>query len=302
MVLSAECWGPAARLDQTAGQYSNFQFATTPENIVASIAETSDSATVYPAAGAQTASYNNLNQLTNLSGQALTYDANGNLLSDGQRNYSWDAESRLVKITYPGQAGKQTDFVYDGLDRRTKITSTSTEGGSSVTMTYAWCGSRICQARNASNAVARSYFSEGEFVPGSPAQPYYYGQDQLGSIRRAFVNTSSAPAYSYDLYGVTVSGTTPSTDFGYAGMFFSSDSGLYLTRYRAYDSIGGRWLSRDPLGERGRPSGQPLRLCWRKAARTEGSDWTKPNCTGALCHCGLRCRCGRNDAKHGCRR
>ncbi len=62
----------------------------------------------------QTASYNNLNQLTNLSGQALTFDANGNLLSDGQRNYSWDAENRLVGITYPGQSGKQTAFVYDG--------------------------------------------------------------------------------------------------------------------------------------------------------------------------------------------
>jgi hypothetical protein len=47
-------------------------------------------------------------QLTNLSGQALSFDANGNLLSDGQRNYSWDAENRMVGITYPGQLGKQT--------------------------------------------------------------------------------------------------------------------------------------------------------------------------------------------------
>jgi YD repeat-containing protein len=67
--------------------------------------------------------YNNLNQLTNLSGQALSFDANGNLLSDGQRNYAWDAENRLVGITYPAQSGKQTAFVYDGLSRRTAIAS-----------------------------------------------------------------------------------------------------------------------------------------------------------------------------------
>ena len=96
----------------------------------------------------QTASYNNLNQLTNLSGQALTYDADGNLLSDGQRNYTWDAENRLIGITYPGQSGKATAFSYDGLGRRTAIASTPAGGGSTVTTSYIWCGARPCQARN----------------------------------------------------------------------------------------------------------------------------------------------------------
>ncbi len=62
------------------GQFSNFQFTTTPENFIGAITETSDTATVYPVAATQTATYNNLNQLTNLSGQPLTYDLNGNLL------------------------------------------------------------------------------------------------------------------------------------------------------------------------------------------------------------------------------
>ena len=85
----------------SSGQYSTYGYATTPENFISAITETSDSSTVYPSALTQTASYNNLNQLTNLSGQALSFDANGNLLSDGQRNYSWDAENRLVGITIP---------------------------------------------------------------------------------------------------------------------------------------------------------------------------------------------------------
>ncbi|MFZ5532346.1 MAG: RHS repeat-associated core domain-containing protein [Pseudomonadota bacterium] len=38
---------------------------------------------------------------------------------------------------------------------------------------------------------------------------------------------------------------------GYAGMFRHADSGLYLTHYRAYSPIHGRWLSRDPIGELG---------------------------------------------------
>ncbi len=164
-------------------QFSTYQYTTTPENFISAIAETSDAATVYPPAGAQTASYNNVNALTSLSGQAFTYDANGNLLSDGQRTYSWDAENRLVSIAYPAQPGKQTAFAYDGLSRRTAISSTPAGGGSAVTISYLWCGSRPCQARNASNAVSRSYYAEGELVPGTPAQSYYYGPDQLGSTR-----------------------------------------------------------------------------------------------------------------------
>ena len=104
----------------SSGQYSTYGYTTTPENLISAITETSDSSTVYPSALTQTASYNNLNQLTNLSGQALSFDTNGNLLSDGQRNYSWDVENRLIGISYPGQSGKQTAFTYDGLSQASR--------------------------------------------------------------------------------------------------------------------------------------------------------------------------------------
>jgi len=233
----------------SSGQYSTYQYTTTSENFISSISETSDSPAVSPAIPTQSASYNNLNQLTNLSGQALSYDANGNLTSDGQRNYSWDAENRLVGITYPSQSGKATTFTYDGLSRRTLIASTPVGGGTATITSYLWCGTDICQARNSSGTTTREYFNEGEFVPSSPAQPYYYGVDQIGSVRRAFTSSSSAPAFSYDPYGNALQTAAPVTDFNYAGMFHNVDSGLYLTQFRVYDSVSGRWLSRDPLGE-----------------------------------------------------
>jgi RHS repeat-associated protein len=40
-------------------------------------------------------------------------------------------------------------------------------------------------------------------------------------------------------------------DFAYAGYYYHQPSGLYLTLYRAYDSDLGRWLSRDPVEEKG---------------------------------------------------
>jgi RHS repeat-associated protein len=141
------------------------------------------------------------------------------------------------------------------LSRRITIASTPAGGGSAVTTSYLWCNMRICQARNAANTTSREYLAEGEFVPGSPGQPYVYGIDQVGSVRRAFADATTAPAFSYEPYGNALQATPPATDLGYAGMFYNADSGLYLTQFRAYDPVAGRWLSRDPIGESSDPAG-----------------------------------------------
>jgi len=41
-------------------------------------------------------------------------------------------------------------------------------------------------AREAGNDVTREYLSEGEYVPGTTPATYYYGPDQIGSVRRVF--------------------------------------------------------------------------------------------------------------------
>ena len=55
---------------------------------------------------------------------ALSYDVNGNLLNDGAgKTYEWDAANRLSAINY-SQTGARTEFAYDALGRRVKITET----------------------------------------------------------------------------------------------------------------------------------------------------------------------------------
>ncbi len=144
--------------------------------------------------------------------------------------------------------------------RRVAITSTPAGGGSSVTTSYLWCDSALCQARDASNATTREYMAEGEYVPGVTPETDYYGIDQIGSVRRVFASTSSAAAFSYDPYGVPLQTTAPTTDFTYAGIFQNADSGLDLTLYRAYDPVAGRWLSRDPLGDASNPVDGAIRF------------------------------------------
>lgn len=231
-----------------SGQYSNFQFDTSPENFIKSISEATDGVSAYPNASTQTSTYNDLNQLIELSGQALSYDANGNLLSDGNKNYSWDAENRLISISYPTTPGKQTSFTYDGLSRRISITDTPSGGGSSTTIKYIWCGRVICQAQDSTGNRIKSYYSEGEWTAGSPAQLRYYGIDQLGSVRRIFSSVTSSKI-DYDPYGITLQATSQPSGFTYAGTLHHESSGLLLTQFRIYDPTIGRWLSRDPVGE-----------------------------------------------------
>src|SRR5690606_37190738 len=60
------------------------------------------------------ATYDAANQLTAWDGAPLSYDANGNLTSDGTRTYTWDARNRLTAIGGPVPAS----FAYDPLGRR----------------------------------------------------------------------------------------------------------------------------------------------------------------------------------------
>ncbi|WP_244575479.1 RHS repeat domain-containing protein [Rhizobium sp. 11515TR] len=229
----------------TTSQYTNFTFQTSPENFITGITQDSDASIAEPNPAAQAVSFNNLNEITEVSGQAYSYDANGNLVSDGAQNYSWDAENRLVGITYAAQSGKKTQFVYDGLGRRIEIDDTPAGGGSATTSKYVWCGDKLCQARDPAYSPKQSYFTEGEFKVGAAGPSLFYGVDQIGSVRRVFASPATAPAYDYDPWGAALQTAPSLTDYGFARMLGRADLGL--TWYRGYDPLTSRWLSRDPL-------------------------------------------------------
>jgi len=191
----------------------------------------------------------NTNKVTNIyqinvgsleNSRSFSYDANGNCLSDGIRTYHWDAENRLVSVT---QGTNTYSFGYDYASRRV----TEKLNGTLITQSV-WDGQSLAEERNASNAVTKQFFAQGEVQSGSP---FYYLRDHLGSVRE-LVNSSGAvqAEYTYDPYGNAttnqVSGTNVAT-FQYAGYYAHQGTGLDLTLYRAYDSVTGRWQSRDPL-------------------------------------------------------
>jgi YD repeat-containing protein len=229
-----------------AGQFTDFAFTTSPENLITGITQNSDATVEIPNPPAQTVSFNELNEIASVTGQAYTYDANGNLLSDGTRTYSWDAENRLIGVTIAGDPDRNVTYAYDGIGRRIAIGDAPGDSAAALRK-FVWCGSSLCQARDANYAVERSYHEEGEAVASEAG--LYYGRDQIGSVRRIFKTSTEAPAVDYDPYGVKLQSSPLETDFGFARMFAGDPAGNGLTWFRPYAYVNGNWLSRDPLGE-----------------------------------------------------
>lgn len=185
----------------------------------------------------------------------LEYDLNGNLRYEKDasgtvlREFQWDSKNRLLKVI---DGISESEFLYDGLDRRVRIieTDNSVEQSNSV---YVWAGSQIAQKRNSTGAtVARSYFMQGF---EEAANDYYYTRDHLGSIREVVGSngTTVDAVYDYSPWGEVskIAGTGAESDFLYTGHYYHDQSELHLTLHRAYSPELGMWLSRDPIAENG---------------------------------------------------
>jgi RHS repeat-associated protein len=178
----------------------------------------------------------------------IGYDLNGNLTNDSSKIYEWDATNRLAAITYIGQSIR-TEFTYDGLGRRVKIVEMD-NGTVTSTKNFVWDGSQTAEERDAANQVTKRFFARGEQTEGTV---YYYTHDHLGSMREMTDSTGIIRArYDYDPFGnrTKLSGDLD-CDMGYTGHYFHASSHLHLSLYRPFDSVLGRWISRDPIGEDG---------------------------------------------------
>jgi RHS repeat-associated protein len=180
-----------------------------------------------------------------------SFDANGNMTSDGTNSYKWDAENRLVEIDYPG-TGNSSQFTYDGSGQNVQIVENV---GGTVTSTrqFVWSGEKA-EARDVSGNLIAQFFGTGQInFTGSTGSVYFYAGDLLNSIREVTDTSSNVQAeYGFDPYGrmVKFSENIPS-DFTYAGYYLHARSGLSLTETRAYSPTVGRWINRDRVGESG---------------------------------------------------
>jgi YD repeat-containing protein len=158
-----------------------------------------------------TASYDAANHISQFNSTAYSYDANGNLITDGQRNYTWDPANRLTQISGSSIAS----FQYDLYNRRTSKTINGSQTG------YLYDGINPIQEQTGSTVTANllSGGVDERFTRTTASKSDNYLTDALGSTL-ALTDTTGAinTQYSYEAYGnTTQSGTTSDNAYQYTG-------------------------------------------------------------------------------------
>jgi RHS repeat-associated protein len=195
---------------------------------------------------------NGLNQYTSAGQASFTYDANGNLTSDGQGgSYVYDVENRLIA----GPNG--ASLVWDPLGRLFQ----SSSNGQAVTR-YLYDGDKLTAEYDASGAMLRRYVhADGSDTPlvwfegaGVTAPQYLYADHQGSITARTNASGTVTSVNTYDEYGIP--GADPSGQacsgntgrFQYTGQAWLPELCMYHYKARIYSPTLGRFLQTDPIG------------------------------------------------------
>jgi RHS repeat-associated protein len=201
---------------------------------------------------------------------SLTYDLNGNLLTDGHRFFEYDDANRLLSVTLTNAC--RAVFVYDGLGRRRITREYSWQRGSWLKTNetrYVCDGYLPVQERDGGGNVRVTYtrgldlsgtFGGAGGIGGLLARTdssgsAFYHADAGGNITSLTDSGGGVVArYLYEPFGRLVGKWGPLADAN--AMQFSSmpayrQAGLSLYAFRAYDPSLQRWLNQDPIGELG---------------------------------------------------
>ena len=222
-------------------------------------------------AGTTAYTANAQNQYTAIASLTPTYDLDGNMTAGpvpaspaANATLVWDAENRLVKATVGATV---SDYDYDFKSRLVKTTT-----GSSV-LYYLYDGwNRIAEYSGATSPTHQKTNLWGLDLSGSlqgaggvggllsivetgGTVRYYPAYDGNGNVSE-YVNQLGAEVahFEYDPFGnLTVDDQSNAANFPYRFSTKSQDAttGLYYYGYRYYDPVTGRWLTRDPISERG---------------------------------------------------
>ncbi|MCA1066128.1 DNRLRE domain-containing protein (plasmid) [Rossellomorea sp. AcN35-11] len=203
--------------------------------------------------------YDAANQLQSVDGVERIYDENGQTLSDGERNYTFNPEGSIQEVrTDSDILLGHYEYNYNG-KRNKKVTSDKTER-------YYYDNGHLSYITDENNNLKYSFTRNvgGVLIAmtdhtGTVDKNYYYELNHRGDVIGLF-NTAGnkVVSYSYDSYGniLSAKGTTTTGNgkllkdenpFRYASYFYDEETGLYYLNARYYDAEIGRFLSRDSV-------------------------------------------------------
>jgi RHS repeat-associated protein len=212
------------------------------------------------------------------------YDVDGNTTNDGRWVFTWDAENRLTKIEsrgdIPAGSRRRLEFTYDSQWRRTqKIVSAWNGTGYTpqTTNRFVYDGWNLVAILDQTNGLVSSFVwgldasgtlrgagGVGGLISmtvyqGANAGTYFYTYDgNFNVVALVSASTGTVRAqYEYGPFGEMVrasSQAASASPFRLSSQYQDDETGLVCYVYRYLRASAGRWLSRDPMGERGGPN------------------------------------------------
>ena len=188
-------------------------------------------------------------QLTAVNGTALTYDENGNLLTYGDKTFSWCHGTRLESIT---DSENTYSYVYDENGTRFSKTVNGT------TTQFNYVGGLLLSQKTGDDIIFFQYGAGGVplgFVYNGVQ--YFYVTNQLGDVLGITDDTGDAfVMYSYDEWGnpiqtITQDNTEEQNKIAqlnplrYRGYYYDAETGYYYLQSRYYNPKWGRFISAD---------------------------------------------------------
>ena len=187
--------------------------------------------------------------LTAFNGKSITYDAIGNLLSDGTWTYAWQHGRQLASMS---KSGSSIAYGYNADGKRISKTVNGT------TYNYAYLGDTLTDLSWDSNRMHFTYDSLGPASVTYNGVKYFYLKNAQGDVT-GLVNASGTQvvSYTYDPWGAPMStdGTMASTlgaanPLRYRGYVYDTETGFYYLSSRYYNPVWGRFINADGIFNR----------------------------------------------------
>ncbi|MGA9724026.1 MAG: RHS repeat-associated core domain-containing protein, partial [Candidatus Binatus sp.] len=190
--------------------------------------------------------FNADNGMTAFGGAPLSYDANGNLTSDGTNTYTWDARNHLMAISGAASAS----FTYDSFGRR----ASKSIGPTTTQFLYDWLNpvQELQGGGPSANLLTGLRIDEYLARTDSSNNVSTLLTDALGStIGLVGSGQSIATTYTYEPFGATtVAGAANGNSYQFTGRE-NDGTGPYFYRARYYQPTFQRFIAQDPIGFRG---------------------------------------------------
>jgi RHS repeat-associated protein len=252
--LQSYAYDPVSRLQSIthdlSGTTNDLTIGNMTYNAASAITSAPRSNNIYSWTGAvnvnRNYTSNGLNQYSAAGSASFTYDAKGNLTSDGTNSYCYSSENLLT-----GEGGActtpTTALAYDPAMRLYQV------AGSSTTR-FAYDGLNLISDYDGTNMLQHRYvFGPGmdnplvEYAGSGITNRTFLGADERGSI---IARTDSSGAFiaanTYDEYGIP--GSSNAGLFQYTGQAWLTQLGMYYYKARIYSPTLGRFLQTDPVG------------------------------------------------------